>query len=139
EKVSDQAIDASVAETARNILRTVVVSGTGKRAQVGDDFVWGKTGTTDNNADAWFVGANDDITVAVWVGYPDGGTPMETEFAGLPVDGGTIPALIWHDVVTSWDSIKAAREAGDDSSDAGVTDTSGTTVTPTYTTPSTDT
>lgn len=113
EKTEEQVIDPSVATTARDILRTVVTSGTGKRAQVGDDFIWGKTGTTDNNADAWFVGANEDITVAVWVGYPDGATPMETEFAGLPVDGGTIPALIWHDVVTSWDSIKATREAGD--------------------------
>ena len=123
EKVEDQAIDPSVAGTAKDILHTVVTSGTGKRAQVGDDYIWGKTGTTDNNADAWFVGANEDITVAVWVGYPDGATPMETEFAGLPVDGGTIPALIWHDVVTSWDSIKATREAGEDVSDASSGDT----------------
>ncbi len=119
EKTEEQVIDPSVATTARDILRTVVASGTGKRAQVGDDYIWGKTGTTDNNADAWFVGANEDITVAVWVGYPDGATPMETEFAGMPVDGGTIPALIWHDVVSSWDSIKATREAGRQRSDDG--------------------
>ncbi|MFN8152352.1 MAG: transglycosylase domain-containing protein [Solirubrobacterales bacterium] len=118
EKVEDQVLDPTVAQTTRDILRTVVTSGTGKRAQVGDDYVWGKTGTTDNNADAWFVGANEDITVAVWVGYPDGATPMETEFGGLPVDGGTIPALIWHDVVTSWDSIAAARAAGEDADDS---------------------
>ena len=77
EKVSDQVIDPSVAQTATDILHTVVTSGTGERAQVGDDYIWGKTGTTDNNADAWFVGANEDITVAVWVGYPDGATPMD--------------------------------------------------------------
>ena len=100
EKVSEQVIDPAVAQTATDILHTVVTSGTGERAQVGDDYIWGKTGTTDNNADAWFVGANEDITVAVWVGYPDGATPMETEFGGLPVDGGTIPALIWNQVVT---------------------------------------
>jgi penicillin-binding protein 1A len=116
EKTGKQVIDPSVASTATGILHTVVTSGTGKRAQVGDDYIWGKTGTTDNNADAWFVGANEDITVAVWVGYPDGATPMETEFAGLPVDGGTIPALIWHDVVTSWDTLKATRGADDGTS-----------------------
>ena len=122
EKTEDQVIDPSVASTATDILHTVVADGTGQRAQVGDDYIWGKTGTTTNNADAWFVGANEDITVAVWVGYPDGGTPMTTEFGGLPVDGGTIPALIWHDVVTSWDNLKAEREAGK---------TDGTTTTPT--------
>lgn len=131
EKVEDQVLDPAVATTTRDILRTVVTSGTGKRAQVSDDYVWGKTGTTDNNADAWFVGANEDITVAVWVGYPDGGTPMLTEFAGLPVDGGTIPALIWQDVVSSWDEIKASREAGKDSENVDTSGSTGSTVPPT--------
>jgi penicillin-binding protein 1A len=112
-KTSEQVIDPAVAGTATDILHTVVTSGTGQRAQVGDDYIWGKTGTTDNNADAWFVGANEDITVAVWVGYPDGATPMQTEFGGLPVDGGTIPALIWNDVVTAWDESAAAEEAAE--------------------------
>jgi len=115
EKVSEQVIDPSVAQTATDILHTVVTSGTGERAQVGDDYIWGKTGTTDNNADAWFVGANEEITVAVWVGYPDGATPMETEFGGLPVDGGTIPALIWNEVVSAWDALQAERGVGDES------------------------
>ena len=114
EKVSDQVVDPSVAQNATDILHTVVTSGTGERAQVGDDYIWGKTGTTDNNADAWFVGANEDITVAVWVGYPDGATPMETEFAGGPVDGGTIPALIFSDVVSAWDGLQASRGADDE-------------------------
>jgi len=134
EKVSDQVIDPAVAQTATDILHTVVTSGTGERAQVGDDYIWGKTGTTDNNADAWFVGANEDITVAVWVGYPDGATPMETEFGGLPVDGGTIPALIFNDVVTAWDSLQAQRGATDD--EGTTTTTPETTyVAPTTTTP----
>ena len=102
-----------------DILHTVVTSGTGKRAQVGDDFIWGKTGTTDDNADAWFVGANEDVTVAVWVGYADGATPMQTEFGGLPVDGGTIPALIFHDVVTAWDELAASRAAAKEADKEG--------------------
>ena len=51
--------------------------------------------------------------MAVWVGYADAATPMLTEYGGLPVDGGTIPALIWHDVVTAWDELAATREAED--------------------------
>jgi len=138
EKTSDQVIDPAVAGTATDILHTVVTSGTGKRAQVGDDYIWGKTGTTDNNADAWFVGANEDITVAVWVGYPDGATPMETEFAGLPVDGGTIPALIFNNVITAWDGLQASRGSSD-STDA-TTPTDGyvpPVTTPTYVPPAT--
>jgi membrane peptidoglycan carboxypeptidase len=74
----------------------VVSSGTGKAAQVGgDEFIWGKTGTTENYGDAWFVGGNDDLTVAIWVGYADKLQPMEYEHAGSPVAGGTFPAEIW--------------------------------------------
>ena len=132
EKTGKQVIDPAVAGTATDILHTVVTEGTGQNAQVGDDYIWGKTGTTDNNADAWFVGANEDITVAVWVGYPDGATPMTTEFGGLPVDGGTIPALIWHDVVTSWDTLQASRGVDEDttSTDSTVAPATTTTTTP---------
>ncbi len=73
------------------MLSLVVTSGTGKAAQVGDEFIWGKTGTTENYGDAWFVGGNDDITVAIWVGYADKLQPMEYEHAGGPVAGGTYP------------------------------------------------
>ena len=134
EKTEEQVVDPTVAQTATDILRTVVTSGTGQRAQVGDDYIWGKTGTTDNNADAWFVGANEDVTVAVWVGYAEGGTPMLTEFGGLPVDGGTIPALIWNDVVTAWDSLKTGRRAEDPDSKETETSVPTTEVTPETTT-----
>jgi penicillin-binding protein 1A len=113
ETTDEREIDEPVADQAVDMLHTVVTSGTGRRAQVGDDFIWGKTGTTDNNADAWFVGANEKITVAVWVGYAEGATPMLTEFGGAPVDGGTLPALIWHDVVAAFDEIDAARREAD--------------------------
>ena len=76
-EVDDQVLDPDVAQQAKDILHTVVTSGTGKNAQVGDDYIFGKTGTTDDNIDAWFVGANEEITVAVWVGYLDGATPMD--------------------------------------------------------------
>jgi hypothetical protein len=57
--------------------------------------VAGKTGTTENYGDAWFVGYTPQLTVAVWVGYPHSQRPMLTEFHGRAVAGGTFPALIF--------------------------------------------
>ncbi len=101
-------------------LRTVVSSGTGKRAAYGG-FAAGKTGTTEDFGDAWFVGFTQELTIAVWVGYPDKLTPMKTEFGGEPVAGGTFPAQIWHDFVVQSKEIfkqriadrKAEREGKD--------------------------
>jgi penicillin-binding protein 1A len=112
-----------VGELAKSMLHLVVTSGTGKAAQVGDEYIWGKTGTTENYGDAWFVGGNDDLTVAVWVGYADKVQSMETEHAGSPVAGGTFPAEIFHDFLTSWlemrDARRAARDHGDEDSTSG--------------------
>jgi penicillin-binding protein 1A len=103
-----------VAQTAVGIMQTVVSRGTGKRAALPDGrFAAGKTGTTENSGDAWFVGFTERLTVAVWVGYPDKLRPMLTEFAGRPVEGGTFPALIWHDFMTGANKIiddRVARE-----------------------------
>jgi penicillin-binding protein 1A len=75
-------------------LETVITSGTGTAASIGQ-FATGKTGTTTNYGDAWFVGFDSKYTVAVWVGYPNKLVPMTTDFNGGPVYGGTYPALIW--------------------------------------------
>jgi penicillin-binding protein 1A len=106
-----QVIDSGVAEEAKGILRTVITTGTGVRADIGDESQWGKTGTTDDNGDAWFCGATEEVTACVWVGYADTVTPMLTEFSGGPVDGGTFPALIWASVISAWEEIKAERAA----------------------------
>ena len=68
----------------------VVSGGTGKAAQIGE-FAAGKTGTTENYGDAWFVGFNKELTVAVWVGYPDKLVPMQTEYHGEPGGGRHVP------------------------------------------------
>ena len=81
----------------------MVSQGTGTNASTGATVEWGKTGTTENNGDAWFVGATEDVTIAVWVGHANSVKPMLTEFGGAPVDGGTIPALIFHDVVLAYE------------------------------------
>jgi penicillin-binding protein 1A len=91
-----QVINETSARIVNLILQQVVQSGTGKRAQLPDGrAVAGKTGTTENYGDAWFVGYTPQLAVAVWVGYPNTLRPMLTEYHGQAVAGGTFPALIW--------------------------------------------
>ena len=98
-----------VAATETSMLETVLQYGTGRAASLGQ-FAAGKTGTTENYGDAWFVGWDSKYTVAVWVGYPTKLVPMTTEFNGSPVLGGTFPALIWHDFMSSSLQIDKTRE-----------------------------
>ncbi|MGK2955212.1 MAG: transglycosylase domain-containing protein [Solirubrobacterales bacterium] len=111
EIISTGVIDPDVAITAKGILHTVVTEGTGKNANIGDPEQWGKTGTTDDNTNAWFCGAITEITACVWVGYAEGYTKMLTEYGGAPVDGGTYPAIIWARVVEAWQALEATRAA----------------------------
>ncbi len=89
-----------IASTETSMLETVLQYGTARTAAIGQ-FAAGKTGTTSNYGDAWFVGWDSKYTVAVWVGYPNRLIPMTTQFNGGPVLGGTYPALIWHDFMIS--------------------------------------
>jgi penicillin-binding protein 1A len=107
----EQVISEETASTAKGILETVVSSGTGVNANIGAAGQWGKTGTTEENGDAWFCGATEEVTACVWVGYADSVTPMETLYNGGPVMGGTFPALIWASVISAWEQIAAERAA----------------------------
>ena len=89
------ALTATEAGIMNAILQKAVRLGTGKRAALVDRPVAGKTGTTENYGDAWFVGYTPQLVVAVWVGYPTTLKPMLTEFNGKAVTGGSFPALIW--------------------------------------------
>lgn len=110
--IHEQVFEQGTIEEAKSILETVVSSGTGTHAQIGAEGQWGKTGTTENNADAWFCGGvGDEVTACVWVGYADTTTPMTTLYQGGPVMGGTFPALIWASVVSAWEEIKEQQEA----------------------------
>jgi penicillin-binding protein 1A len=97
--IPKQVMKESHAELLTDILEDVVQSGTGTRAAIPGREVAGKTGTTDNYGDAWFVGYTPELVVAVWVGYPDALRPMLTEFNGEEVAGGTLPALIWKEFI----------------------------------------
>jgi len=106
--LTKQVLPPGVATTETSILETVIQNGTGRAAAIGQ-FAAGKTGTTSNYGDAWFVGWDSKFTVAVWVGYPNKLIPMTTDFNGTPVLGGTFPALIWHDFMTSALQVEKAR------------------------------
>jgi penicillin-binding protein 1A len=95
-----EVLPAEVASTETTMLETVLRYGTAHIAAIGQ-FAAGKTGTTSNYGDAWFIGWDHKYTVAVWVGYPNSLIPMTTEYDGGPVLGGTFPALIWHNFVLS--------------------------------------
>jgi penicillin-binding protein 1A len=91
-----RAVTPEVAEQVTGILEGVIREGTGRRAALADGRpAAGKTGTTENYGDAWFVGYTPQLAVAVWVGYPNKLRPMLTEYHGDPVAGGTFPAEIW--------------------------------------------
>jgi penicillin-binding protein 1A len=78
-----------------SILEDVIRSGTGQRARLSNQLAAGKTGTTSDYGDAWFVGYTPQLATAVWVGYPNKLVPMLTEYHGDSVAGGTFPAEIW--------------------------------------------
>ena len=92
-------MDENTAAQVIYALKQVVCCGTGTAANFGAP-VFGKTGTTDDHADAWFCGASTRYAACVWVGYARGRVPMENVH-GISVTGGSFPALIWHDFMAA--------------------------------------
>lgn len=94
------ALSTSVANQINWVLSGTLTEGTGWRARLENGrLAAGKTGTTQNNADATFVGYTPQRTTAVWVGYAEAQLAMTNEFEGRPVSGGTFPALIWKEIM----------------------------------------
>jgi penicillin-binding protein 1A len=85
---------AAMYEVVKILEMNVSKPGTGGLAKTGCP-VGGKTGTTDENSDAWFVGFSPRLATSTWVGFPKGRIPMGPLFNGRNVDGGTFPAKIW--------------------------------------------
>jgi penicillin-binding protein 1A len=84
-----------VASTVTQVLEQNMLYGTGRGAHVYNHTDAGKTGTTDNYADAWFSGYTPRLVATVWMGYPQGEVPM-LNVHGITVSGPTFPAQIWH-------------------------------------------
>jgi penicillin-binding protein 1A len=92
-----QVISAQVAQEANVALQAVVQSGTGTAAALYNRPVAGKTGTTNNNVDAWFNGFTPQLETTVWMGNGAGEVRMLDVGGVAQVYGGTFPAHTWHD------------------------------------------
>lgn len=89
-----QAIPASVAADLAMMMSHVVSEGTARRAQLDGIPTAGKTGTTNNYRDAWFVGYTGNFVCGVWYGNDDY-SPMNR------MTGGSLPAQTWHDIMVA--------------------------------------
>lgn len=89
---SSKVLNINTAATMTAIMKTVITNGTGRAANIGKPAA-GKTGTTDDSRDAYFIGFTPDVVTGVWVGNDD-----NSQMGGIT--GGTVPALIWKDVMT---------------------------------------
>ncbi|MET0728811.1 MAG: transglycosylase domain-containing protein [Acidimicrobiales bacterium] len=87
-----EAIDPEVSRAVTHALRGVIEGGTGEAADIGRPAA-GKTGTTQDNVDAWFAGYVPGYASVVWMGYPEP-APMD-DVQGRSVTGGSFPAQIW--------------------------------------------
>jgi penicillin-binding protein 1A len=92
-------LDQAVADTVTDLLRGVLTSGTARTANIGRPAA-GKTGTTDENKDAWFVGYTPTLSTAVWMGYSDNPRPLRGIKGVSRVYGGTLPARTWRDFMS---------------------------------------
>lgn len=86
-------LDKQAVKDLTKMLEKVIRGGTGKRARI-SGFAAGKTGTTQDYRDAWFVGFTDKYIIAVWVGNDDN-SPM------IGITGGSVPADIWRKIAQS--------------------------------------
>ena len=88
---TSKVLNINTAATMTAIMKTVIQSGTGRAANIGKPAA-GKTGTTDDCKDAYFIGFTPDVVTGVWVGNDDNSRMGE-------LTGGTVPAKIWRDVM----------------------------------------
>ncbi|OIJ89756.1 transglycosylase domain-containing protein [Streptomyces colonosanans] len=99
-----RAMSETTADTINTLLSGVIDSGTGKQAGLGDRDNAGKTGTTDERRNAWFVGYTPNLSGAVWVGSSTQQVKMEKISIGgvwrEKVYGGEVPGPIWRDAMT---------------------------------------
>jgi penicillin-binding protein 1A len=95
-----RALPEGVAWKVTDVLRQNALYGTGAGSGDGIHLNAGKTGTTDNHADAWFDGYTRQLCTVVWMGYPKGEIPM-LDVHGVEVAGATFPVPIWHEYMAA--------------------------------------
>lgn len=94
EPVITQAIEHEIADQVTTALTETVKRGTARRARIGRPIA-GKTGTSQEHRDAWFVGYTPELVTSVWVGFAETNDVMEEPKTPITVTGGTWPAEIW--------------------------------------------
>ncbi|MGH9008896.1 MAG: penicillin-binding transpeptidase domain-containing protein, partial [Acidimicrobiia bacterium] len=92
----NQVISEAVADNVTSVLQGVVEKGTGTRAKIGRPAA-GKTGTSENWENAWFVGYTPTLSTAVWMGHPRANLTMAIVHGVPLVVGGSLPAMFWLD------------------------------------------
>jgi penicillin-binding protein 1A len=95
-----RALSEGVAWKVTDVLRQNALYGTGAGSGDGTHPNAGKTGTTENHADAWFDGYTRQLSTVVWMGYPKGEIPM-LSVHGVAVAGATFPVPIWHEYMAA--------------------------------------
>jgi membrane peptidoglycan carboxypeptidase len=95
-----RAVSEGVAWKVNDVLRQNALYGTGAGSGDGIHVNAGKTGTTENHADAWFDGYTRQLSTVVWMGYPKGEIPM-LNVHGVAVAGATFPVPIWHEYMAA--------------------------------------
>jgi penicillin-binding protein 1A len=91
----NRVLEEPVADNVTKILKGVIEAGTGTAANIGRPAA-GKTGTSENHENAWFVGYTPTLSTAVWMGYPQGNIRMAGIHGVASVVGGSLPARMWH-------------------------------------------
>jgi penicillin-binding protein 1A len=91
-----EAIRADTAYMITNLLEGVTREGTAKHAASLNWPIGGKTGTTDQATDTWFIGFDPDITIGVWVGYD------LKKSLGSSMQGAVVALPIWEDIMKTW-------------------------------------
>lgn len=84
-------VSENSASEIKKLLREVVTSGTGKNANIGDN-IFGKTGTSQNYRDAWFVGFDEEYVIGVWIGNDDNSPTNK-------ITGGSLPAQLFGEIL----------------------------------------
>ena len=97
-------VNARTVHAMRDMLRAVVTEGTGRNAQLRDRWSAGKTGTSQGNRDAWFIGFTDHVATGIWFGNDDNSQMTSVSGANMPADAWrrfneaiNVPALGQHD------------------------------------------
>ena len=106
-------LDPEVASTVQAGLRRVVQSGTGRAAGIEGRWIVGKTGTSQDYGDAWFVGSSCDLTMAVWMGHFDNRPLLDVRGVSR-VTGGSLPADLFRSVMARLDDADTTCDAAVD-------------------------